>query len=372
MTTKIAISAGGSGGHLFPALSLAQLLRQKQPSCEIAFIGGGLSVNRYFDSKTYPYYDIACGHFGKRTPWALASGMTRIMQGVGQSIAFLRRFQPDILVGFGSYHGFPPLAAATLLRVPTILFAADTRPGKVVRLMARWATATAVQFDAAKKALNGDVITVEPLLRPEVLQARMRTEDARLSYGLEPHVRTLLIFGGSQGARAINDLMLATLPYLMRGLAGPLQVVHLTGSEDSIAGLMSAYAQAGIQAVVKPFETDMGCAWSAADLALCRSGAGTIAEAQVFQVPLFMIPYPFAAEAHQDTNAEGVVALGAGEKHAQNTLTAAFASKRLTCLLNDEQSSLTRMRHAWANQKQRCPNRTLADVVWETLHGVGR
>jgi UDP-N-acetylglucosamine--N-acetylmuramyl-(pentapeptide) pyrophosphoryl-undecaprenol N-acetylglucosamine transferase len=371
MKTKIVISAGGSGGHLFPALSLAHTLRQQQPDSEVLFVGGGLSVNRYFDP-IYPYQDIACGHFSSRSPWALATAMKHITQGVGQSVGYLKRVKPDIVVGFGSYHGFPPLVAATLLRLPTVLFAADTLPGKVVSWMARWATVTTVQFEAAKAYLKGHVVPVQPLLRPQVLAGRMSAQEARLRYGLDPQVRTLLVFGGSQGARAINELMVSCLPSLTTALTEPLQVIHLAGSEEAVSPLVEAYGRVGIRAVVKSFESEMGQAWSAADLALCRSGAGTIAEAQVFHVPLLMIPYPFAAQGHQEKNADAVVSLGAGLKYMQSTLTASALSTTLAQLLNDPSGALMRMRLTWKKQEQQNPNPTLAEIVWETLHGVMR
>ena len=249
MKKKIIISAGGTGGHLFPAIALAQQLDQ----ADLLFIGGGLSTNRYFNQDAFAFEEVSCGSFVSKKPWHLISSACRITQGIAQSYLLLRRHRPDLVVGFGSFYGFPPLVAATALGIPTILYAADVIPGKVLRLMSSLATVTGLHFASTASRLRGRSAVVGMPLRQELRQDQREPAAARQHYGLSEETTTLLIFGGSQGALALNTLIEQAIPSLVNQMDMPFQVIHLTGNEGIVTPLREAYRHHGIQCHVVPF-----------------------------------------------------------------------------------------------------------------------
>lgn len=209
----------------------------------------------------------------------------------------LRAFKPDVVVGFGSYHSFPALAAATLLNIPLVLHEQNAVGGKVNRLFARRAKNIGLYFAGASAEFGGKGEKVKMPLRREM--RRVPREEAAAYYGLDPKKKTLLIFGGSQGALSLNQLAEAVLTHLD---PDEFQTLHFTGAGKE--GKLS-------RGVTKPFETKMHYAWSLADVALCRAGALTLAEGLHFEVPMLLVPYPYASDRHQSKNASEAAALGA-------------------------------------------------------------
>lgn len=289
--SRVIIAAGGTGGHIFPAEKLGSELKEKK--IEVVFAGAGLSTNRYFNKDRFSYYEIAPA---KRRPWA-------ILKGVYESFKVLRRFKPHLVVGMGSFHSFPLLFAALIMRVPFVLFESNAHPGKVIRLFSRWAVASAVQFKEAEEKLAGTVAVVK---MPRRAEQKIDASLARQYFGLEIDRMTFLVFGGSQGAKSINHLFSeAIFPYRDR-----VQVIHLAGTPENAEVLEKKYKEDGVSACVKSFEARMDLAWSAADMAICRAGATTVAEQIAFEVPGILIPFPKATDDHQTKNAECVKAMG--------------------------------------------------------------
>ncbi len=361
---KIIISAGGTGGHLFPALALAQAL---QGAAELLFVGGGLATNPYFDRESFHFKEIPCGSFVSKKPWRLAKALWNIFRGIRHSIALFRHLRPDVVVGFGSFYSFPPLVAARLLRIPIVLYAADAIPGRVVRLVAPYAHVTGTHFAPTAALLKGISTPVGMPLRETLRADRKSAAEARNYFGLDPQTPTLLIFGGSQGAQRLNELILEGLEDLACQVTRPWQVLHFTGNEDAVIATRTKYEKQGVRACVKGFEARMGLAWSAASLVVCRSGAGTIAEIQQFEVPAVLVPYPYATDAHQDHNADILVACQGAIKLSQPTLEASVLAAQLARLLNDDGGGLTHMHQALALAQQNVVKQTLAGLVWETL-----
>lgn len=275
----VLIATGGTGGHLFPAQQLAELLA----GCEIVFAGHKLASNPFFNQKI-PFHEIASSSSKK--------GILSLLKGVWQSLQLIRRCKSNVVVGFGSFHSFPVLLAAVLLRKKIVLFEANCSLGKVNRFFAPFAAKVAFQFPvAAQKAVY------VPLLPWVGKQwAAVARADARKAYHLHPEKFTILVFGGSQGASFINQTFCAAAALLhARGEA--FQVIHLTGKEDR--GVKYDFCEG----IVKPFETEMAAAYAAADLVVCRCGAGTTAELIRLQKPAIVIPYPYAHD-HQRKNGE--------------------------------------------------------------------
>jgi UDP-N-acetylglucosamine--N-acetylmuramyl-(pentapeptide) pyrophosphoryl-undecaprenol N-acetylglucosamine transferase len=298
MNKRVIIAAGGTGGHLFPAQALAEELKEMLPGCEILFLAKGLRTNPRFNNSQYPFHDIRANQIAIR-PYTLMKACVNIPLGVLQSLKAMRQFAPDLVVGFGSYHTFPVLCAASLLDIPMVLHVADCVPGRVNRLFSKKAVLTGVFFPEAENALKGTVCrTTIPLRSQFYAPSKPSKEEAIVRYGLSEHKKTVLIFGGSQGAQKLNQLASQAI------CLTKLQVLHFTGSSTIQEELQELYARRGIAAVVRAFEPEMQYAWAAADLAIARAGASTIAEQMAFGVPSILVPYPYAMDQHQDKNAK--------------------------------------------------------------------
>jgi UDP-N-acetylglucosamine--N-acetylmuramyl-(pentapeptide) pyrophosphoryl-undecaprenol N-acetylglucosamine transferase len=298
MSKRILIATGGTGGHLFPAEALgAQLLNEK---CEVFFAGHKLSENRFF-SRNFRFEDIPSSSSLK--------DVTTLYRGVKKSLRLINSFDPQVVVGFGSYYSFPVILAAIIKRIPIVLYAADKKPGKVIRYLSPFAKKVGVNFP--ETLLKGDLVGMPLRFDP----TSVSKEKAIKYYGLDPNKPVCLVFGGSQGAKNLNHLAFEALKTL------PFQVIHLTGSPEETSIYASLYNKQNIKAVVKTFESRMEYAWKAADIALTRAGAVSCAEEKAFKVPGLLIPFPQASEDHQTFNAESLKALGLCEVKAEKDLT---------------------------------------------------
>lgn len=225
-----------------------------------------------------------------------------LARGVRQSFKLIEEFSPDLMIGFGSFHSFPLLSAARLKKVPYLLVETNAYPGKVNRLFSGGALLNAIQFEEAKTNLRGISLPVKMPFWSQPLETETLSKKEALSYfGLEEGVFTLLVFGGSQGAETINKAAIAL------EVNFPFQVIHFSGK---VTSLMEEYDKRGIACCVKPFESQMHYAFRAADLAICRSGAGTLAELIGYTIPSVLIPWPKAADNHQKINADILAARG--------------------------------------------------------------
>lgn len=315
MRKKVLISVGGTGGHVFPAIALAEQLKRKYSDLEILFVGGKLASNRFFNKYPFNYKEILCGSFARKNPFHILKNGYKILRGVWQSRRIIKKYQPDLVIGFGSYHTFPAMVAAKLTNTQIVLYEANSIPGKVNKLMAPYVAITGIHFSDTASLLEGSSVEVGlPLREPYRLGAATKDE-AHAYFGLSPDRLTILVFGGSQGAKAINHFFSeAAIHYLSQNKV-PFQVLHLTGERDPAFSedLSKKYDEAGINACVKEFEHQMHLAWTAADIVISRAGASTIAEQIEFEVPGILIPYPYAAEDHQEKNADYLVAkIGGG------------------------------------------------------------
>lgn len=292
---KVILSAGGTGGHLFPAQAVADKLEGK---CEILFVGGGLATCKFFNQKKYPFIEIQTATFNFKRPW---KGLFRIARGVFQSFKILAKFKPDLVVGFGSFFTFPILVAAKLRRIPILLHEQNSLPGKVNRIFARYAKLTAITFPETAALLKGTTIRVAYPLR--WVASKLERQMALQYFALENNLRTFLVFGGSQGGAGLNRLFLEVASMLPKDV----QIIHFTGNTETKEKALKHYRELGIRACVKEFETRMDLAWNMADLAFARAGASTIAELIEWEVPAIVIPFPYAADQHQIKNGKHFV-----------------------------------------------------------------
>lgn len=291
---KILLAVGGTGGHLFPAQALANELTE----FEVLFAGCLLSTNRYFQKDQFPFVEVRGGSPLKRGVMQKARALFQIGVGLKESLKLLNTFKPDLVVGFGSFHSFPVLLAARLKKVPYLLFESNAIPGKVNRLFSAKALTSALQFPEAGRFLKGKTELVQmPFWGKSSTPSRM---EALAYFNLDPKKQTLLVFGGSQGADALNRIICNLK------LPDSFQIIHLTGSPAMATFALQTYSKHGILSCVKPFEEKMQLAWAAADVVICRSGGATIAELINYEVPAILIPWPGAADNHQEKNAQSL------------------------------------------------------------------
>lgn len=365
MSKKILIATGGTGGHVYPAMALAQQLKTEIPDCEVLFVGGGLSQNRYFDRTAFSHRTVSCSAFGS-SPKLLFSCLYNVAKGIWQSQRILREFKPDVAVGFGSYYAFPPLVAAKIMSIPLVLHEANSIPGKVNRVLSLWANVTGVHFPETVRRLKGKAIEVGMPLRLGFRRNIISREIANDYFGLQPHLRTLLVFGGSQGARSINSAVREALSNAKHKVN--MQVLHIAGDPAMAKELQQHYAHENISAVVKSFEDRMEMAWQAADLVICRSGAGALAEQLEFEVPGILIPFPRAADNHQEFNADFMVAtVGGAVKILDKGLTAERLVLCLEEFLKNDGALLAAMQQSMAAYKKKARNKDLCSLVKELL-----
>lgn len=285
MKRKVLIAAGGTGGHLLPAQQLAALLQAA--GTEVVFAGYKLEQSPYFQRETFRFCEVTSSLLRKKG-WVMA-----FLRGFVQGVKLLLKERPSAVVGFGSYHAAPVLLAAALLGKKLILYEPNLVMGKVNRLLAPFAKKIAVQFP---RKTSSKFISI-PLF-PWISPKRVDPETARRELGFTKDLPVILVFGGSQGASFLNENIPDIAPYFRA------QIFHLAGSEEAASQVGHRYSAKGVTAIVKAFESNMPLAYSAAEFAICRSGAGTLAELIRFQVPALLIPYPYAAEDHQRHNAE--------------------------------------------------------------------
>lgn len=301
---RVLITAGGTGGHLYPAQALAQQLKNQTSPSEVLFVAGGLQMNRFFDRNQFHFEEIACSPLLIRNPLKLIKGISNLLKGSYQTVGIIKKFKPDVVVGFGSFYTAPILFAARWMKIPILLHEANSVPGKANRWLSSFADKIGIFFPSTASYFNEKAVEVGFPLREGYQLGLQSKAKALASYDLKGDQKTLLIFGGSQGAKGINRIIEeALLDIKQLGL----QVIHFTGSQKESEKFRELYQKYEIRSAVKPFETEMHYAWSAADLFIGRSGAATVAESIEFEVPGILIPFPFATDNHQEKNADFLV-----------------------------------------------------------------
>jgi UDP-N-acetylglucosamine--N-acetylmuramyl-(pentapeptide) pyrophosphoryl-undecaprenol N-acetylglucosamine transferase len=328
---RIVIAGGGTGGHVFPALAVAETLCARLPGSQVLFVGseGGL------EERLIPEH----GHRLEllRVGKLRGEGIARAVRTLGElplagikALSILIRFAPDAVVGVGGYASGPVVLAAALLRIPTLLLEQNSIPGTTNRILARVADQVVVAFRRAARSLPEDrTLLLGNPLRPSLLAALARAGERRL----DPARPCLLVLGGSQGAHALNELCLAAAPRITARLPG-LRLIHQTGSRD-LELVRQRYREAAIDARVEPFITEMAEVYLDADLVLGRAGATTIAELTAAGIPALLVPYPHAADDHQAENAREIVEAGGALAERQETLDPSRLAGLLGELLGD-------------------------------------
>ncbi len=335
--TRVLMAGGGTAGHLFPCVAVAEELQAAQSDVEARFVGATGRIDAELLAARGLPHDLIDA---KPMPYGLSaaaiSGVVGLVRGVLQSRRIIKRFRPDVVFSTGGYVGAAVAMAARWVRVPLVLHASDVLPDRSNRTVARWASAVTCVSPAAAEVFGEVAVVTGHPIRREVADATAEQGIAEL--GLEPGVPTLVVTGGSQGARRLNTAVIGALPELL-GEVG-VQVVHLSGALDH-ADLRAQWQELGAPARYHLIEhlPNAGLALAAADLLVTRAGAASLAEACLHGVPMIVVPYPHAG-GHQRLNAEPLEAEGAAAIADDEQ----FTAQRLLALAREILTDTLRLR----------------------------
>jgi UDP-N-acetylglucosamine--N-acetylmuramyl-(pentapeptide) pyrophosphoryl-undecaprenol N-acetylglucosamine transferase len=316
---KVIIAGGGTGGHVYPGIAIAREIRDRCPENAILFVG----TARGLESRVVPREGFALatisayGLKGMRGG-ALARGMLAVPRGLWDSLQILQRFKPDVVLGVGGYSSGPPVLMAAISGIPAMLQEQNAQPGATNRWLSLFVRCVATSFPECERFFGRKAVLTGNPVRADFGQIPPRQEDDPL---------TLLVFGGSRGARAINAAVAEALSFLPAELPR-LRFIHQTGERDCDQ-LREAYQKAGACAEVAPFFDDMPRQFAQAALVISRAGATTLAELAMAGMPAILIPFPRATDNHQQRNAESLERAGAAEMILQPALTGRLLAERI-------------------------------------------
>lgn len=324
---RVILAGGGTGGHVIPALAIAQELRSRYHA-EVLFVGTQRGIEiRLVPAAGFQLHLIQVGALNRVDLATRLKTVLDLPRALMESAKLIREFRPNVMIGVGGYASGPAMLTAAMMSVPTIAFEPNVVPGFANRMVAPMVSAAAVHFEATCHYFRNCHVTGVPV-RQEFFHV-----PARPPVGSKDTRPTLLVFGGSQGAHAINQAVLDALPKLMEAVPG-IHVIHQTGERDYVPA-QEVYLRTMISAEVSPFIDDMPGAFARADLLVCRSGASTVAEITAAGKPAIFVPLPTAADDHQTQNAATLADGGAARLLPQSELSSDRLVNEIAELLRD-------------------------------------
>ncbi|CAH2032250.1 undecaprenyldiphospho-muramoylpentapeptide beta-N-acetylglucosaminyltransferase [Trichlorobacter ammonificans] len=332
---KLIVAGGGTGGHLFPGIAVAEEFLSRDSSNQVLFVGSERGIEaRVIPSLGYPLELVSAAGIKGKGFTAKVTGALQLLYGYAQSRTILKRYRPDLVLGVGGYASLPMVLAARGLDIPRFIHEQNALPGMTNKLLSRFADRVFISLEEARQFFPEErtLLTGNPL-RTQILESlqhaavtRERTPDAPFH---------LFVFGGSQGARPLNEVLPRTMA-LLNERAGHLRIVHQTGEQD-LAAVRQGYREAGIDADVRPFIDDMAREYRRADLIVCRAGATTIAEVTAIGKACLFIPFPHATDDHQRKNAEALLKNEACELMLERHMTPETLAGTIAGLMDDRE-----------------------------------
>lgn len=305
---RVLVSGGGTGGHIFPALAIANAVRRRHPDAGILFVGalGRMEMERV-PAAGYEIVGLPVAGFDRKRLWRNFAVIVKLLKSMRMARKVLKRFRPDIAVGVGGYASGPMLKAAQKKGIPTLIQEQNSYAGVTNKLLARKAKAICVAYDGMERFFPAEAIvkTGNPVRR-EIAEASISRDDAKRKLGFDPQRKLVLVVGGSLGARTINESIAAALDDIS---ATSAQVMWQTGKLYADRCLPIAARFDNVKA--SAFISDMATAYRAADIIVARAGASTISELQILGAPAILVPSPNVAEDHQRHNAMALADRGA-------------------------------------------------------------
>jgi UDP-N-acetylglucosamine--N-acetylmuramyl-(pentapeptide) pyrophosphoryl-undecaprenol N-acetylglucosamine transferase len=320
----VILAGGGTGGHVIPALAIAQQLRHDYEA-NVLFVGTARGIeNRLVPAAGFELRLIQVGALKNVSLTTRLKTAFDLPRAIWSARCILTEFKPAVVIGVGGYASGPTMLAAAFSGIPTLAFEPNAVPGFANRMVAPMVSAAAVHFEETARYFSRCRVTGVPV----------RQAFFNIGRNHEPHVPpTLLVFGGSQGAHSINQAVVGALPALQTNLPD-LRIIHQTGERD-YNDARDAYQRAGFAAEVSPFIDDMPEMFAKADLVICRSGASTVAEITAAGKAAIFIPFPRAADDHQKVNAQALEKAGAAVLLEESNLTTERLAEIVVSLLKD-------------------------------------
>jgi UDP-N-acetylglucosamine--N-acetylmuramyl-(pentapeptide) pyrophosphoryl-undecaprenol N-acetylglucosamine transferase len=346
------IAGGGTGGHLFPGIAIAEEVLGRNPRNRVLFIGTERGLEKVILGRTgYPLRFLKVEGLKGRGALQTAAALLKIPGSLVASFRIIRDFCPDIVIGVGGYASGPAVLTARLMGVTTAIAEQNAFPGLTNRILGRFADRIFLAFSASERWF--------PKKRSQVTGNPIRSAffQEKMEGGKHDRRFTLLIFGGSQGAHAINRFVIESLDGLLP-LKDELRFIHQTGEKDREI-VAAAYLERRMEADVSPFIVDMAAAYRSADLLVCRAGATSIAEMTASGKAAILIPFPFAVGDHQTRNAEVLAGAGAAEVITERELNGRRLAEAIERIYRDPVAR-RRMEIAAASLGNR---RAAADIV---------
>jgi UDP-N-acetylglucosamine--N-acetylmuramyl-(pentapeptide) pyrophosphoryl-undecaprenol N-acetylglucosamine transferase len=357
---KILIAAGGTGGHIYPGIAVAQEIMRRDASSKVHFVGTARGLEtRLVPQAGFELSLIESAGLKNVSLGARVKGIAILPKSFVSTRKLMRQFQPDVVVGAGGYVSGPVVLTAALMNKPTLVMESNALPGWTNRVLARFVDRAAVSFEQALPFFRGKARVTGNPVRREFFEIPPKRR--------EPEKFSLLVFGGSQGARAINEAMVAALPQL-KELPTALRIKHQTGAAD-FEKVHAAYLAAGWgeRANVRTYIDNMMADFAEADLVLCRAGATTTAELIAAGKASIMVPFPFAADDHQRKNAEALQAAGAAQMILQQELSGERLTQEIQRLVQAPQE-LDRMEQASRGLAHGDAAAAAVDMIEELTH----
>ena len=356
---RVVIAGGGTGGHLYPGVALAREIKRRDPHAAIVFVGTSTGVEaRVVPREGFALELIRVAGLKGKSRIERARGMALLPLATFDAWRVISRHRPQVVVGVGGFASGPVLLLAALRGYPTMLLEQNALPGLTNRLLARVVRAAAVTFEEALRFFPGTGFVTGNPVRPEFFQANKEADER---HGSPPGAARVLIFGGSQGAHAINVAMVEAAARLAASGAR-LAITHQTGERD-LEMVRKAYNSCGVEARVEAFVYDMDREMKAADLVICRSGATTLSELAAAGRPAILVPLPTATDDHQRKNAEVVARVGGAEVVDERELTGEGLANRILALAGDRERRW-RMGEAIRGLARPDAAARIADRVW--------
>jgi UDP-N-acetylglucosamine--N-acetylmuramyl-(pentapeptide) pyrophosphoryl-undecaprenol N-acetylglucosamine transferase len=329
---RVLIAGGGTGGHLFPGIAVARALKARVPDAAVSFAGTALGLEaRVVPREGFPLDVIRSAGLKGKSAAALVRGMALLPMSAWDAWRLVATRRPHLVIGLGGYSAGPIVLVAAARGIPTLLMEQNAVPGLTNRVLARIARAAAVTYESTLPYFGAKGFVSGNPVRPEFFETG--DADGRINHGTPPRAVRVLIFGGSQGAHAINMAMVEAAPDLAAATVS-VDVTHQTGARD-LHVVRDAYRLAGLTARVEPFLYEMHREVKAADLLVCRAGATTLAEIAAAGRAAILIPLPTATDDHQRRNAEVLARAGAADLIDQRDLTGRVLADRILALAGD-------------------------------------
>lgn len=370
---RIILAGGGTGGHIYPAITIAREFMRRDPQTEILFIGGKRGLEAELVPKEgFRLITLQLEGIPRRISLKVFKSLGLAGKGIGETYKIMKKFRPDLVIGTGGYVCGPAVMTAFLMGIPTAIQEQNAFPGLTNRLLGKVVKRVFLAYSEAGKYFNAKKVRVlgNPIRTAEFLEVSRSASERNM--GIQPDRLNLLVFGGSQSARRINQCLLDVLAKILREFSN-LQIIMMTGLKD-YESMQAKVKELDIQSnhrariFLTPYFYKIADAYSVSDLILARAGAISLAEITCFGIPALLVPYPFATNNHQEFNARVLEKENAAQVLLEKDLTPETLWNHLTVLLKDADK---RRKMASASKSLGKPTAT-EDIVNELLKIVSK